>query len=295
MYVCLYVCVHFDICAQACAARCRALASRLVAMQMPVSTMKRKGLERSCEAARASAMAAHASAQLSLPWHKEVARLLRVAEAVSRTAAALLDGAACELRAAPPPHATAAGGPAPAKPSRSARRRARKRIIPEDFAMGSITVVTTPGDAADAGPVPGPVGHLAARAPAAAPRELRLRPSRERSPRRPLLAESPERAVEGEQVSEAVLPFPPGPCSSASGHVRSSKLSVLAEGKIMLIRGLVRRSDLNDTRCRLLSLDKTTGRWAIVLEDTGENIKVLPANLMECLFAQGFRSVPGVL
>ena len=58
----------------------------------------------------------------------------------------------------------------------------------------------------------------------------------------------------------------------------------------MLIRGLVGRPNLENTRCRLLSCNKQNGRWAILLEDTDERILVKPCNLFKCIFPQGFRS-----
>ena len=262
-------------------------------MPMPVSTVKLKGLERCREAARASTMAAHASAQLSLPWHKEAARLLRVAESVSRTAAALLDAAAYELRAPHLPPAAAAGGPVPAKPSRSARRRALKRGSPQDSVMGSVAVDATPGGNADSGPVPGPVCSLDALAAAPSPRELRQRTSRERSPRRPLPHDAPGQVLEGEHMHEAVLPLPLGASGPVFGSVRHSKPDDFVAGTVMMVRGLVKRPELENTRCRLLSLNGATGRWAIVLEDTDNRIQVLPTNLFKCLFPQDFRSASG--
>jgi hypothetical protein len=258
-----------------------------------VSNVKCKGLERCCEAARASAMAAHASAGLSLSWHKEAARLLRVAEALSRSAAALLDAAARDLRASPPPDAASAAGPAQAKPSRSARRRARKRGDPVDSAMDSATA-SAGGDTAGIGPVPGPAASPAGRVPARAPRVLKAHSSRERSPRRPLPDQDSGRIPAGEQGAGATLPDPSGAAGAESRADVISKPGACVEGAVMLLRGLVRRPALNDTRCRLLSLNKDSGRWAVALEDTDESIQVLPTNLSQCIFSQNFRSAQGI-
>ena len=64
------------------------------------------------------------------------------------------------------------------------------------------------------------------------------------------------------------------------------------DGCIARVSNLQSRPELVDTRCRVLGFDPASGRYRISIEDTGECVRVRPAALRECLFAQQFRDGP---
>jgi len=93
-----------------------------------------------------------------------------------------------------------------------------------------------------------------------AQRKLVARPSRERSPRRPL---SPPMASSASAVDETASGVACGDTSLETFYV----------GQVVMLEGLESRPDLAG-RATILSFDEVTARVAICAEVTGERIKV---------------------
>eukprot|EP00930_Biecheleria_cincta_P028579 TRINITY_DN1994_c1_g1_i1.p1 TRINITY_DN1994_c1_g1~~TRINITY_DN1994_c1_g1_i1.p1 ORF type:complete len:741 (-),score=98.35 TRINITY_DN1994_c1_g1_i1:39-2180(-) len=69
-------------------------------------------------------------------------------------------------------------------------------------------------------------------------------------------------------------PYQPPPPPQAPGRWR-------AEGDWVQIAGLQGRPELNGQRCRVLHWDASAGRFAVAIENTGEQVKVKESNLVE--------------
>jgi hypothetical protein len=201
------------------------------------------------EAARAAALAAHCAAGLaSSAGLRPAARLLRTAEALSRSAIAALT---CP---SPPTPAPAAGpAVAPAVPSARSRRRRNKKQKEEKIESAM------PVDASVA-----PPSVLSADATVFVPgvvRTLKARSSRERSPRRCSLSPSASSA-------SALV-------GTASGSASDGLFTV---GQSVMLGGLESRPELSG-RVSILSFDSVAGRYAVTVDATGERIKVKGVNL----------------
>jgi len=213
------------------------------------------------EAARAAALAAHCAAGLAASAGlRPAARLLRTAEALSRSAVAALT---CPSPLPPAPVAESAG--LPAVPSARARRRRNKKQK-EEQNMSAMPVDEEPLAVKDgvskAASVP-PPSVLSADATVFVPvaRTLKARSSRERSPRR--CSSSPSASPASAQLG------------TASGSACAGLFSV---GQSVMLGGLESRPELSG-RVSILSFDSVAGRYAVAVDATGEKIKVKEGNL----------------
>ena len=215
------------------------------------------------EAARAAALAAHCAAGLAASAGlRPAARLLRTAEALSRSAVAALTCPSPSL-----PAAVAGSAGSPAVPSARARRRRNKKqkeemsasAVPMDVAQSPAAV-----DGASKVALAAPPPVLSAVASAFVPgkeRTLKAQTSRERSPRRC---------------------SPPPSASSASALVGtvsgSASIGLFTVGQTAMLGGLESRPELTGS-VSILSYDSVAGRYAVTVDATGEKIKVKEANL----------------
>ena len=215
------------------------------------------------EAARASALAAHCAAGLaSSAGLREAARLLRTAEALSRSAIAALT---CPSPLLPAKAAGSAG--MPAVPSARARRRRNKKQKEE------MNMSAKPMDVAQSLAAADGVSKVAAVAPPSVlsadatvfepgkTRILKPRTSRERSPRR--CSSQPTASSTSALVG------------AASG---SASAGLFAVGQTVMLGGLESRPELTGS-VSILSYDSVVGRYAVTVDATGEKIKVKEVNL----------------
>jgi hypothetical protein len=232
----------------------------------------------SLESARAAALASHSAAGLaSSAGLRAAARLLRSSEALARSAvAAILDAASrgdgaphahgrgAAPRVGAPPRAHGHGSapqcaPGASPASQPRRRRRKKKIVEIDLNVDDGPEVIPLGPSV--GAVPSLSADASVFVPAARPpRVLVARHSRERTP--------PPRASSAPSSSSARP-------SSAS----VADLLDFAVGSAVVFTGLVSRADLVGVAGKVLSFDGAASRYAVMVDVTGESVKVLARNL----------------
>ena len=236
------------------------------------------------EASRATALAAHSAASLAAAAGlREAARLLRSSEALARAAtAALLSSTPCASSAVEKTPVPAASAASAAGQHKKKKTKKKKGADSSHVAMDGCLAV----DVVPAAPLPpAVVFQLSPLAPAFAPgaaaasgRVLEKKSSRERSPRRdasPLPpSSSPSSAFSTTTLAARV------PARSASGDGFS-------EGQAAVLVGLVSRPELAGSSVTLRSFDGASSRWAVILDSTGESIRVKAHNLKPSIFKPG--------
>ena len=214
---------------------------------------QKKNVKNVIEAARAASLAAHSAAGLATASSfREAARLLRAAEALARSAVAVLNSS------------STATSSAAAEPGDSSAVGSRTGTPPEDAAGG-----------ASGGP--------------AGPRVVDARKRRRRRPNKEKMQKDPEtEAMNGEKlgargagngtsgrpraralVRHETLPIPPA--STASGSSSSPRCGTLGT-----LRGIVARAELNGVCVRFLRVDAGSGRYVVEPEIGGDLIRVKP-------------------
>ena len=103
-------------------------------------------------------------------------------------------------------------------------------------------------------------------------RVLQARPSRERSPRGTSTA--PPSAVDSSSIQRGS-----DPGSTGTG--------IFTVGQAVVLVDLVSRADLVGKRGVVKSFDATSQRYAVRIDVTGDNVKVLAANLQQSIFVAG--------
>ena len=223
------------------------------------------------EASRAAALASHSAASMAAAaGFREVARLLRSSEALARAATAALL-ALRQPDAAPPAH----GGDAAAK--RKKRRPKKKKDA--DVVMDGTGSGPEALQLANDVDVAGVVASSSTLSPSAADfvpasgkatRVLAARISRERSP-------------------HGARATPPAAAPSTSSHKGATSAYLdtdkFVEGQAVVLADLVSRSDLVGKCGVVKSFDSASGRYAVSLDASGEQIRVLGTNLRPSIFA----------
>ena len=217
------------------------------------------------EAARATALAAHCAAGLAASARlRQAERLLRAAEALSRSAVAALT-----YPSLPSPAVAAEPAGSAAALSARARRRHSKRekgkmgassmpvdVVKPVAAMDGISVAAVL-PAAPPLESPAAVSAVVADPPR---RALKATTSRERSPRR---------------ISSPSASSTSAPVGAAPG---SASMGLFAVGQTAVLEGLASRPKLTGS-VSILSYDAVVGRYGVSVDATGEKIKVKEANL----------------
>jgi hypothetical protein len=67
----------------------------------------------------------------------------------------------------------------------------------------------------------------------------------------------------------------------------STDMATFAKGTRVLITGLAARADLNERHATVISWASDSRRWAITVEESGENVRVKPRNLTLVVPASG--------
>ena len=216
--------------------------------------MAQKAKKNVIEAARAAGLAAHSAAGLATASSfREAARLLRAAEALARSAVAVLDSSPPSSSAAQkgPDVAERSGSPSGAGDgtqgvsARRARRRGRRSPKKKDAAKSDLT----PMDVEVCGDVAWP--------PAGGGSGEAL------SSRRLL-------------VRHETLPATPSPISPS---VPSSPCSMPSSGAVGVLTGLVGRSDLNGMEVRVVRFDASSGRLIVEPPDA-DPVRVKPEHFL---------------
>ena len=242
------------------------------------------------EACRAAALAAHSAAGLATAFReRQVARMLRSAEALARAAAAAVSRppgkvtpaqAGVPARGASGPRSSGAPGPEhpAASDATSARPRRRRRKKNSKVNKTEHLMVDVGGDSVVAmgvvdAPASSPAGAHAATRP---PRVLEKKSSRERSPRRAV------RALADPQRDQIVV----GDSGAAATAAPVASPS-FATKQAVVIGELTSRPELSGCRAEVVSYDVPSGRYAVRLESTGEAIRVKGCNLRPRVFCVG--------
>ena len=231
------------------------------------------------EACRASVLALHAAAGLASgpDADRQLLRVLRSAEALARTAVVIASSPPTTAAPArthsssdrPGGDATRAADDAVPRAAGARRRcrRSKKKKVTEDVSMAESA--RQPGEVLPQ-PAPLPLDPGAAAFGPSPGRVLKARASRERSPRRSITSTSTSNASEV--------------------HVVASSYAV---DDIVVISSLQARSELANSRCRILGFDADGGRYRVSLEGTGEAICVKPGALQPCPCPQSFCAAVG--
>ena len=228
------------------------------------------------EASRAAALASHSAASLAAAagFH-DAARLLRSSEALARAATAV-------LLALPELHAGGAGaGNSAAVPDaklKKKRIRKKKAKLP---AMENATDGPEVLPPADGVPEATLAASASAMSPAAAvfvvpnmaTRLLAKKSSRERSPRGARLAPAPA--------------TPPATTSQGTSPV-SAGTAIFAVGLAVVLVDLVSRPDLSRMTGVVKAFDPATLRYAVLVDATGESVRVLGKNIQASISDPGF-------
>ena len=235
------------------------------------------------EASRATALAAHSAASLAAAAGlREAARLLRSCEALARAATAALQSST------PPAVPAASAAPAAEQPKKKKNKKKKGAgsshgAVVEGVAMEVVPAAALPSTAAF---------QLSPHAPAFAPgaaaasgRVLEKKSSRERSPRRDAssgLSSAPTSSSSATTlaVSTPVALAPIAAASTASGDGFSV-------GQAALLSGLVSRPELSGSSVTLRSFDRGSSRWAVIVDNTGESVRVKAHNLKHSVCIAG--------
>ena len=67
----------------------------------------------------------------------------------------------------------------------------------------------------------------------------------------------------------------------ASGGIQRKRYDAIPAGTVVSLKGLVNRPDRNGDRGEVLDYDPASGRYTILIEDSDEQIKVRPHNLLQ--------------
>jgi hypothetical protein len=232
-------------------------------MPTPTAAARRTAL---C-AVRGALQVLHNAATLVRPVDLDAERMLRTAEGLARASVARLEfvhRSVVSTSSAPAP-APAAGRPYKDKKKKKNGVNHELMTIDGNPAAGGVP-------AAAAAPVAFRMSpHAPAFAPgpaAASARVLVKKSSRERSPRR-------------------VASLTPPASSLAPPSATAVNVDGYSVGQAVVLVGLVSRPELTGISATLHSFEGTTSRWAVVLDTTGEAIRVKAGNLRPSIFMPG--------
>ena len=227
------------------------------------------------EAARAAALASHSAASLAgAAGFREAARLLRSAEALARAATAALL-ALPHLGAGSQAADHGATGP---EPKEKKRRSQKKKTKPSAMLVdvnddGRVQPVADGVlEAAVAAPTPALSPSAAVFVPSTATRVLAKQTSRERSPRGLRAAHAPA-------LSSSTASGLTSPVSTGTG--------TFSVGMAVVLVDLISRLDLSGKSGVVKAFDPTTLRYAVMVDDTGESVRVLAKNMEASIVAPG--------
>ena len=197
--------------------------------------------------------------------------LLKLAESSARIAASLLADAESEHRAA----AKASPSATPATPgcgvSRSAKRRAKKKVSSAMDLDPHVEVVSGIVEAVSAVPAAGSKGLRGASHTGSYDRAMEAKSPHERSPR--LGAAGP--------FGSAYTADSIGGSASSTGH--------FPDGSVVLIGKLQSRSELEHKRGMVISWHGPSGRYCVEVELSGECVRLKAESIQLAVFSANFQ------